>query len=288
MELEKYNALLCSIEKGSISAAADALGYTPSAVSRNIQSLEEHLGFPLLIRGKSGIKPTEACITILPAVRNLMNAQAQLQQTADRICGIETGVVTVGTAYPFYNIQLAQRIADFKNMYPGIEVCLIDDTSSELCKKLRLHEIDFCVVTERSEIPRFHLIIEDEICAWVHKEHPAVREGVFEISRFNTENYIDIYPEKETDNSILLWKRNVKPHVAAKTSDLYAAYSMVAAGLGVALVNRSLTNSWRSDVEVLPLDVPTDVRIGIAAQAEENLSPAAKELLAYVLEHTGK
>lgn len=50
MELDRYRALVCAIETGSLSAAAEALQYTPSGVSRMVAALEEETGVPLLLR----------------------------------------------------------------------------------------------------------------------------------------------------------------------------------------------------------------------------------------------
>lgn len=52
MDVEKARALICVIEERSISAAANKMGYTPSGISRMMTSLEDELGFPLLIRKK--------------------------------------------------------------------------------------------------------------------------------------------------------------------------------------------------------------------------------------------
>ena len=59
MELDRYRALVCAIETGSLSAAAEALQYTPSGVSRMVAALEEETGVPLLLREHSGVRPTK-------------------------------------------------------------------------------------------------------------------------------------------------------------------------------------------------------------------------------------
>ncbi len=51
MESEKCRALLCAIEKGSITGAAETMGYTISGISRMLASLESEVGFLLLRRG---------------------------------------------------------------------------------------------------------------------------------------------------------------------------------------------------------------------------------------------
>ena len=66
MDTEKYKALVCAIDMGSLTAAADRLGYTPSGISRSVAAVEEQFGFPLLIRAKSGVTPTEDCNQVLP------------------------------------------------------------------------------------------------------------------------------------------------------------------------------------------------------------------------------
>ena len=61
MESEKCRVLLCAIDKGSITAAAEAMGYTISGVSRMIAALEAEVGFPLLRRSREGVTPTNEC-----------------------------------------------------------------------------------------------------------------------------------------------------------------------------------------------------------------------------------
>ena len=58
MDIETCEALLTVLELGNLSAAASALGYTPSGISRMMQSLEEDAGFPLLTRSRNGVAPT--------------------------------------------------------------------------------------------------------------------------------------------------------------------------------------------------------------------------------------
>ena len=57
MDTEKCRVLLTVLHERSLSAAAEALGYTPSGVSRLVDSLERETGFPLLHRGRAGYPP---------------------------------------------------------------------------------------------------------------------------------------------------------------------------------------------------------------------------------------
>ena len=58
MESARCKAFIESVERGSFRAAADALGYTPSAVSQLVAALERELGLTLLVRSKKGVTMT--------------------------------------------------------------------------------------------------------------------------------------------------------------------------------------------------------------------------------------
>ncbi len=283
MDTDKYKALICAIDTGSLTAAAEKLGYTPSGISRSVATVEEQLGFPLLVRAKSGVTPTEDCARVLPLIRNLLRIQEQLQQTADRICSLETGSITVGTAYPIYDQILSRQIVAFRKLHPNINIRLIEGTSSALSQMLRDHELDFCIISQRENIPVFHPLCRDSICAWVPAAHPAVKRGIYHVPDLWTDDYIELFPDLETDNSLFLKKNGLNPNYCAATSDIYAAYAMVEAGLGVVLINTLLSQRWKGDVAALPLDLSSDFEIGIAAKSDEENPPAAKEFLSFIL-----
>lgn len=111
MELDRYRALVCAIETGSLSAAAEALQYTPSGVSRMVAALEEETGVPLLLREHSGVRPTKECEKLLPAIRDLLHAGESCAQLSAQLRGLDVGTVTVGTAYSaFYFAARAHHI----------------------------------------------------------------------------------------------------------------------------------------------------------------------------------
>ena len=87
MESEKCRVLLCAIDKGSITAAAEAMGYTISGVSRMMAALEAEVGFPLLRRSREGVTPTNECCRLLPSFREMVAQAEQCRQIAGR-CGV--------------------------------------------------------------------------------------------------------------------------------------------------------------------------------------------------------
>ncbi|MBQ5787975.1 MAG: LysR family transcriptional regulator, partial [Oscillospiraceae bacterium] len=96
MNLSKFETLAVVLEQQSLTAAARELGCTQSAVSHSIDSLEKELGFPVLKRGRAGVSLTAEGERLMPAVRALLGAAEQLNQTAASIRGLDAGTVRIG------------------------------------------------------------------------------------------------------------------------------------------------------------------------------------------------
>ena len=270
----------------SVSAAAEALGYTPSGVSRMMAAMEQETGLPLLRRGRQGVEATEECRALLPTMRALARLDEQLRQETAALRGLETGTVRIGCIYGIYYDWLAQIIAAFSARHPGIEVRILQDSSSPLCAALERHETDLCLVSRREGEFDFLPLRNDPLMAWVPAEHPRAKEGVYPMADFARDPYIDTYPGQETDNARAFRALGITPNTRYTTIDTRATASLVAAGLGVALNNGVLAYGHDlRGVAVLPTEPRMEVPIGIAAVKAEHRSPAAKQFLAFALAH---
>ena len=302
MDTERVRALLCAIEEGSLTAVSEKLGYTASGISRMMAALEEETGFPLLVRSRSGVTPTEECRQLLPVMQELVRAADHYHQLSGEIAGLSRGTIRIGTSYYAYYDWFARLIAGFERAYPGIRVEIAEGTSTELLQAMRDLEVDLCIISERKGAADWIPLTEDELLACLPSRHPAAarlrtaggsqrdasgrrREARgsarFPVTAFAEENFIELYPGKETDNSRMFQRCGVKPRVRYRTSDNYAAYAMVAAGLGVACTNAIIGEAFTEDVVYLPLDPPQKVQIGIALPAPGDMSPAARRFAEY-------
>jgi len=285
VDTEKCAALLCVLESGSITAAAERLGYTVSGVSRMMAALEAESGFPLLIRSKNGVLPTEECRRLLPTVRELAHMGKLYEAHCSDVRGLDTGVIRVGSVYSAYFGWLARTLASFSAQHPGIEVCFLQGSSSEFYARLAAHEIDFCIVSRREGEYFFHMLKKDPLTAWVPAEHPCVRDGVYPLEDFEKEAYIDTYPGQDTDNSRAFRANGLAPRGRFLSVDVHATRAMVAAGLGVSLNNAILAQELDlSGVAVLPTRPLCEVEIGIAAPRQADRSPAADRFLKYAMD----
>ena len=222
MDSEKCRALLCVLEAGSLSAAAERLGYTPSGVSRMMAALEEEVGFALLDRGRSGVEATDGCKLLLPVVREMAAAGRRVAETAAAIRGVELGSVCVGSAYGAYYTRLSDTLAAFSRAHPGIDVQILQGSSSMLCEAIERREMDFAIVSRREGDFDFLPLLRDPMMVWLPEGHPLARKNAIPIEAFATEPYVATYPEQNTDNDRVLSAHAITPRTRHATYVLQA------------------------------------------------------------------
>lgn len=279
MEIEKYEALLCAIEKGSFSAAAEALGYTPSGISRMMAALELENGFPLLIRRKEGVVPTKECIKLMPQIREIVFEGEKLKQMSAQIRNVETGTLTIGTAYSAYYGWLSEVTSKFHKQYPGVEIKIVSGYSTELAEQMEKHEVDMAIISERSGNHQWIPLIKDRLLAMVSVNHPVAKLNPVPIELFASESYIDTYPGKDIDNAYVFKRCHVTPNTQFSTMDIYATYSMVEAGLGISMNNEINCRNLTGSIKTIPLNPPQTTVIGLAVAKDK--TPAAASFMKF-------
>ncbi|MCW5725047.1 MAG: LysR family transcriptional regulator [Maricaulaceae bacterium] len=127
MDWDKLKTFHAAAEAGSLTGAAEALGLSQSAVSRQIAALEEELGVMLFHRHARGLMPTEAGRLLFKAAHDVAGrialAEAMVQDNQDKPAGDLR--VTAPTALGA--IWLAARLASFHAAYPDIRIKLLLD-----------------------------------------------------------------------------------------------------------------------------------------------------------------
>lgn len=283
MDTDKCRMLLCALETGSLNAAADILEKTPSGVGRAIESLEKQTGFPLIMRTHKGVSPTKEGEALLPIIREFVYLDDLYAQRADELCGLQTGNVTVGTAYTNFYPWLSRVISRFHDAYPNITVDIVEGTSSELAGKIDAHELDFGLIAARDGEHRWTPLVEDELVAVVAKSHPLAGSATLDPEVFRTEPFILLHPGRETDNSLFFERLGFKPHIRFSTEDSLAVFAMVGNGLGIGLVNKLLASQLPEDIVSIPLEPRMAIDVGIITPPDESISPATRRFFNFAI-----
>ena len=286
MNLSKYEALVTVVELGSLTRAAAQLGCTQSAVSHSIDSLEKELGFPLLKRGRAGVRLTAEGERLLPAVRALLGSAEQLSQTAAAIRGLDSGTVRVGAFTSVAVHWLPGVLKEFQADYPHVEFRLFNGDYHDVEQWLTDGSIDlgFVNVPCGVDCPVIPLM-EDRLLAILPESSRFSSYPRFPLVECETEPFISLLQSSDHDARRALEAAGVKPNVRFYTKDDYAIIAMVEQGLGMSIMPELLLKGRRDRLLVLPLVPEARRTIGIAIAAGDRAGPATRRFVDYVVRY---
>ena len=120
----------------NFTAAADALGVTPSAVSKQISSLEERLGVRLLNRTTRSVSPTEAGQLFYQHCENILESISEAERLVTDFDVTPKGRLRITAMSNFGRRELARMLNDFSSVYPDISFELyISDRPIDIVKE---------------------------------------------------------------------------------------------------------------------------------------------------------
>ncbi|WP_240579084.1 LysR family transcriptional regulator [Ochrobactrum sp. A-1] len=144
MEIRQLRYLVTAVECGSLGRAAAQLGLATSALSQQISRLESELSARLLVRGTSGVTPTEAgsafCRHATLALRHIDAAAASAEGA--RL----SGTVSLGLAPTTSSVLAVPLIEALARNYPNIRLQLVEGMSGHLANMLKARQIDLAVL----------------------------------------------------------------------------------------------------------------------------------------------
>lgn len=277
MEATKYYSLLKIVELGSFSQAAMELGYTPSGLNRMITSLEDDLGIQILMRTKKGVVLTDAGKEIYPFIQNMENMEFTLREKCDELKGLIRGKINIGTIFSIASIWMPDLVGNFKKLYPGITISILQGSHQELDEWFEEGKVDIIFTTKREQVDHWMTLKKDPVVVWVSENHEKKDSSYFPIEDLEKEVYILTLPDMDSDAEYLIQKENLQMNIEYTSLDNYTTYRMVEAGLGVSMNNSLMSKNWNGKVRAIPLFPETYVELGI--RYREHGSPSVKRLL---------
>src|SRR3954468_22510341 len=139
---------------GSVSGAAEALGYTPSAVSQQLAALEREAGRALIERRGRGIALTETARLLLPHAHDVLAALERADATLARTASELTGTVRLASFPTATRALLLPALAQLRETSPRLRVELIELEPHESLPALALARVDVAVAHEYDLVGR--------------------------------------------------------------------------------------------------------------------------------------
>ena len=236
-------------ERGSFSAAADALDYTQSAVSKQIAALERQTGMTLIERAVRPCRPTDAGRALLAHAQAAFSHLVAADQELAAIAGLRAGTLRMGTFASAGATILVPAVTAFHARHPAVALSLIESDPAEAISLVRAGDLDWAVVydyepvtTELDEHLDATPLLEDQFELVVPSEHPLARKRRVTRSELAGERWLfprSVGGVSSTYNRLMRGACAVagfQPDVLFEINDCQTAQGFVAAGMGIAVL----------------------------------------------------
>lgn len=231
------------VKSGSYSAAARALGYTQPAITQQMKALERDVGSPLFSRAGRGLRLTEAGETLARHADAILDSLTAARRQLDAISRLRAGLVRV-SAFPSASATLIPEVmARLAADHPGVRVELLEGEPPETLLRAARGECDITlaftypgmraeVPPELAEIP----LMEDLLTVLLPTGHALARRRAVRLADLSEERWIAGCPRCRANFLHACADEGFSPDIAFTSDDNLVVQSLVAAGVGVAVM----------------------------------------------------
>lgn len=246
-------------ERGSFTAAAAGLGYTQSAVSRQVAALERAAGVKLFDRRPGGVALTAPGLTLLRhavvALEALAAAERELRGVAP-----ERSVVRLGTFASAGALILPRTLAVLRRTQPGIRVTTREATTPALVRALRARTVDLAVLSVRppyrpldDQTPRleYETLLETELLLAVPADSALGKRATVDLEELADQEWI-ASTSNPAEPMMGVWPGLPgRPRITHTARDWLTKLHLVAAGCGITTVPPGLVDAVPTGVRLL-------------------------------------
>ncbi|MFJ5988357.1 LysR family transcriptional regulator [Lentzea sp. NPDC092896] len=268
LDLGRLKALNAVAVHGTVGAAAEVLGYTPSAVSQQIAKLERETRTTLLERSGRGVRLTDAARLLADTASQVLKLVEEAEVALEEQRGAAIGRLCIGAFATAARGLLPGVLADLIDQHPALDVRLTEIDPPNATEAVARGELDLAIVHDWANTPLpvpaslSRVFIADDVAeVLIPVTNPLSRREFLEPADLAGERWIC-----QTEGSICYdWLvrtfhgAGIEPVVAYHISEYRTQIALLAKGIGVALIPQLGRGEVPDSVRAVPLR-PTPTR----------------------------
>jgi len=245
MNFHQLHIFYTVAERGSFSAAAQALHMTQPAVTMQIQSLEDYFGIKLLHRSTKKLELSEAGLTLLPYAKRSVELVRQTDEAMSAFTEKLQGRLQLGASLTIGEYVLPRMLGPFAKKYPDTSIVMKVMNTAQIMEDILKHQLDLGLIEAPVQHPDMvvETVMQDELKLVVPAGH-ALDRGEVELEEVLT--YPFVLREKGSGTRQVmedeLLKRDIDArhiHVVMELGSTGAVKSAVEAGVGITMLSPS-------------------------------------------------
>jgi DNA-binding transcriptional LysR family regulator len=261
MELRHLRYFVAVAEELNFARAARRVRIAQPSLTKQIQQLEQELGFPLLYRTKKKVELLDTGRVLLDEAQVLLRQAEKAIQTTRRTHTGESGRLVIGFSPSAAPEVLPRILRRYHALYPNVVVDLLEIASTKNAEALLESLMSVAVVRSPSFLNRelfcFEIIQRERFVVALADSHPLAKQNSIRIKALASEPLIvpPLQPGWGYAEAIFqIFRDNgIEPRITEEATQALAVITLVAGGFGVALVPVSISNLRLPGVTYRPI-----------------------------------
>ncbi|MBO2460464.1 LysR family transcriptional regulator [Actinomadura violacea] len=285
LDLERLRALHSVATYGSVSAAADVLHVTTSAVSQQLAKLERETGQKLLERNGRGVRLTDAAELLVGHAEKILSLVEQAQADLEAHRGSVVGQLTLAAFPTAVRGLMPQALRLLRAEHPDLHVLVREEDPLHSMPLVLRGDLDMAVVQDWNNEPLplpegLHkgTICHDVADVALPADHPLAGRASVDLKELAGDPWISSVPDSICCDWLLRTLRAIdsEPRIEHMAYEFATQLALVAAGLGNAILPRLGRCDVPPDVAVVPLAEPLTRRVYTVWREEAARRPAIR------------
>ncbi len=287
--ISKYEIFTRAVELRSFTKAANELGYSQSAVSQIIKSLEEELGTQLIIRSRGGFELTAEGKEYLPYFEAIKNAEEALYRRKQEIQGMENATIRVASFTSVSRELLPDLMKGFKDEHPGVDFIIKQGEYNSIRGAIEQGEVDFGFIsTHFSEGLESCHLYDDELVAVLPEGHPLSTKKILRLSDLTKDPFI-LFDEGKDYNTVLeaFRAKGLEPKTEYDIYDDYSILGMIRRGFGISVQIKRIVQGFEEGLEVREIIDAPRRGVSLVWKNRQMMPFASRAFADYIIENIG-
>ena len=288
ISIRQMKYFVATAELGQISRAAMELSISQSAVTTSLKELEQIVGAPLFKRSSHGM-------TLTSAGREFLSHAYEILAKVDEAINLNVvqddfkGSLSIAATYTVMGYFLPYHLEQLSRRFPGLDIQLHELNREIIEEGLLTNLYDIAVVLPANILnPALstEVLLSSKRCLWVPSRHPLLKREEVSLADIADEPYVMLTVDEAANTSLKYWSKTpYQPSVKLRTSSIEAVRSMVANGLGIAILSDMVHRPWSLEgkhIETIVLtdDIPA-MDVGLAWRRNAEFTPAMDMFRSY-------
>ncbi len=279
----EYFQMVCRLN--NLTRAAERLHVAQPAISVAMQKLEEELGVQLFSRSQKQFTLTTEGQIFLARVEDILSRTQDAILEMHEYRELRKGTIKLGVPPMIGSYLFPHIFAGFKQVYPSLDLSVIEEGSLAIRGMLERDELDLGIVItcHMSPLLQSELITSGEILVCLSPFHPLAGVEKVDFAQLRKEPFI-LLKEDTYHRQVILQqckRHNFEPNIILASSQIDTIRGLVARGVGISFLFDVVARK-DPQIQCVPLSEPLCIEIGLAWKKDRYFSKASQAFLDYM------